>query len=608
MLPSQPTEGPAATASGAAHRARLTTSLVHAVALGGLAGAAQAASVYRTHYMNGAFAWASRDIFWMAPVSNALLLAVLSMALWGVARVWPRGVRQHVVDGVLASMAALAILLLIGGLHEGAVLALAIGLGAQHGRMARSGSKLVRFGIAAGLVAGLVLVAGGLVARATRDGRDGVAQVAPAPAGAPNVLLIIWDTVRAMSVSLYGSERRTTPELERFAASATTFDWAIAPSPWTLPSHCSMFTGLQPGEHSCRWDDPLRGEPTTVAAEFAKRGWRTGAFVANHFYTTHETGLERGFTRFEDFQVTLRQLLLSSPLAQTAPGRDLARGTTWRERLRAIRQGKLRGDPKPLNDRKLAVTVTDDFLAWQAREPAQPWFAFLNLFDAHDPYEPPPPWDRAFPDAPARLAQYEGGIAYMDHELGRLLRELEGRGMLENTIVVVTSDHGEAFGEHGLNNHGHALYMPLVHVPLVIHAPARLAAGTRVPAAIALRDLAATLLDLAGIGPVAGIAGSSFAAPGRLAVASEDAVDPARVALAETEKSKVFWLRGPARDGAMHALVDDHWHYIRDGRGGEELFAYRSDAAEATNLAASDSARTARYRALLGRVTTRLVR
>ncbi len=592
----------------AIERAHLGRSLASAVALGSLAGAAHGASVYVRHYLGGAFAWASRDIFWMSPLANALLLAVLALALWLAGRVWPGGLRQCVVDGVLAAVAALAVLLLIGGLHTAAVLALALGLGVQHARMARAGSRLVRVSTVGGLVSGVVLVAGGLVERATRERRSESVAVASAPPGAPNVLVIIWDTVRAMSVSVYGSERRTTPRLERLAASSVTFDWAMAPSPWTLPSHCSMFTGLQPGEHSCRWDDPLRSAPTTVAAEFAKRGWRTGAFVANHFYTTHETGLARGFARFEDFQVTLRQLLLSSSLTQTAIGRDLMRGQTWSLRLRALRSFKLRGDPKPLTDRKLATTITRDFLHWEAQETTRPWFAFLNLFDAHDPYEPPRPWDTAFPSAPKRLAAYEGGIAYMDHELGRLLDALEAQGRLANTVVVVTSDHGEAFGENGVNSHGHALYMPLVHVPLVIHAPGRLTGGTRVSSVIAMRDLAPTLLDLAGLGAVAGIGGSSFLAPDRRIPLPEDSTDVPRVALTETEQSRQFWMRGPARDGAMHALIDDHWHYIRNGTGVEELYAYRTDRVEAANLAPDDSVRVARYRSLLGRVTTRLLK
>ena len=583
--------------------------LAIAVSLGGGVAAVQVLQVLRIHYVRDAFAWVSRDVFWMAPTANAFVLCVLGLVLWMGSRAAPRVVRPPLVYGMIATVAVLAVLLQFGGLHSAAVVALSIGIGAQGGRLLASPrSRVRRFVIGGGLCLAALLLGGALWERLTRDGRSAPAVSLSMPSEAPNVLVIVWDTVRAMSVSLYGSRRNTTPGLERLAARGTTFEWAMAPSPWTLPSHCSMFTGLQPGEHSCRWDDPLRGAPTTVAAEFAKRGWRTGAFVANLFYTTHETGLEQGFAHFSDFQVTWRQVLLASPLTQTAIGRDLIRGGSWGQRFQSLRQGKLRGDPKPLNDRKLAATATDEFLTWQARDPGRPFFAFLNLFDAHDPYDPPPPWNRAFPDSSADLGAYEGAIGYMDSELTRVLGELERRGVLENTVVVVTSDHGEAFGEHRLFNHGHALYMPLLHVPLVIHAPGRLRAGARVSSTVPLRDLAATLLDLAGIAPVVEIGGSSFVSAERIASAGADSAAWLRgVALAETERSKLFWGRGPARNGAMHSVIDDSLHYIIDAKGTEELFAYRVDTAERRNLAQEDTTSLVRYRAALKRVTRRLV-
>jgi arylsulfatase A-like enzyme len=455
---------------------------------------------------------------------------------------------------------------------------------------------------ASGLAVGGLCILGGLVERATRAGR--ATAVGGATSDGPNVLLIIWDTVRAANLGLYGYARPTTPELDKLAKGGATWSWAMAPAPWTLPSHCSMFTGLHPGEHSCRWDDPLRGAPETLATVFARAGWRTGGFVANPFYTTHETGLQAGFGVWEDFRLTPRQLFLSSTLMQTAIARDLLTGEGWSGRTRAVRQLKLRGDPKPLADRKLATHVTDEFLAWQGRD-GRPFFAVLNLFDAHDPYEPPEPWKTRFSPQPDRVALYDGGIAFMDHELGRLLATLEERGVLENTVVVVTSDHGEMFGEHELGNHGHALYMPLLHVPLVMRYPSRVPAGSRSDATVGLRDLAATLLDVAGIGPAPGIEGQSFMTTVGVAA---DTTPGRHLALAETEQSKLFWTIGPARHGAMHSLVDDTYHYIRDGKGREELYRYREDRSEGTDLAPSDTARTTWYRTRLGSISRQLVR
>ncbi|MCC6316275.1 MAG: sulfatase [Gemmatimonadaceae bacterium] len=587
--------------------ARLGASLARAAAFAGFASAAHVALLVRTRYLKGEFSWASRDMLWMSPVANIVILCGLAIATWAVARAVARGRGQAIVDGVLAGFTALAVLLLIGGLHEIAVAVLSVGVGVQVGRWSASGARVVRWSTVVGLGVLGIMLAAGAAERFTRDRRLSAGARQDAPQGAPNVLVIIWDTVRAASVGLYGAERPTTPELEAFAATATTFDWAMAPSPWTLPSHCSMFTGLQPGEHSCRWGVPLRGEPMTIAEAFRARGWRTGAFVANPFYTSWESGLGYGFERYNEIRVSVRQVLLSSTLSQTGIARDLFRGSTWRERTRALRSFKLRGDPKPLTDRKLAAQVNDEFLGWLDRGDARPFFAFLNLFDAHDPYDPPAPWDAKFPQAPKRLGLYEGGVAYMDSELGRLTRALAQRGLLDNTIIVVTSDHGEMFGEHGMTNHGHALYMPLIHVPLVVRAPG-LPTGQRVSSVVGLRDLAATLAQLAGLGSVPGIGGSSFATADRLQPSPVGDSTVARVALSEVEKSQLFWMKGPARLGAMHALTDDSLHYIVDATGAEELFAYRSDRSESENLASRDSTQLRRFRALLPRMARALVR
>ncbi|MBC7894853.1 MAG: sulfatase-like hydrolase/transferase, partial [Cytophagaceae bacterium] len=227
--------------------------VLRSLAFGGLAGAAHVAFASRRFYLKGDFAWASRDLIWMSPVANAVLLVALSVVLWGIGKASSGRIRQGTLEGVLAGVAVLAILLLLGGLHVGATLLFAVGLGVQHARMVHRGSRLVTLSTVSGIGLFVALLAGGLVERATRDARARTIATSAAPAGAPNVVVILWDTVRAMSLSLYGAPRQTTPELARLATRATTFDWAIAPSPWTLPSHCSMFTGLQPGEHSCRW-------------------------------------------------------------------------------------------------------------------------------------------------------------------------------------------------------------------------------------------------------------------------------------------------------------------------------------------------------------------
>lgn len=581
-----------------------------AFAWGSLAALGQCAKLFRRYYINGEFAWSSRDVFWMSPLANTVYFGLVGALLWLAGRAWRGKGSDPLIGGVLAGLCAFSVLIPFGGLNEYAVLALAVGAGVQYGRMLRGGApRLRRWVQVAGVMAAVLLLTGGLVERATRGYRN-TPSVNGIPADdAPNVLVIIWDTVRAKNLSLYGYPRETTPQLTRLAESAMTFDWAISPSPWTLPSHCSMFTGLHHGEHRCRWDDPLGAVPMTLAQAFARNGYRTGAFVANRFYASHETGLGRGFSVYEDFQVTLQQILLSSSLSQLAIPRELMDGVGFREKTEALRTFGLRGPPKPTAHRKVAATVTDEFLEWEGDGEAQPFFAFLNYFDAHDPYEPPEPWRTRFSPTPDRMALYDGGIAYMDAELGRLTGELAKRGVLDRTVIVVTSDHGEMFGEHGgVLSHGHALYLELTHVPLVVRYPRALPAGVRVSRPAPLRDLARSLVELAGLKDT--MPGHNLLTEAWRSTPVPVQPSRDRLALSETERTKMSWTKGPAADGALHALLDDTYHYILYPGDREDLFAYRRDAAEANNLATTHegAALAAQYRALLPLATRRLVK
>lgn len=585
--------------------------MLAAIAWGSLAALGQCAKVFRRYYLNGEFAWTSRDVFWMSPLANTLYFVLVAVAVWMTTRALKGRVGEPLIGGVLAGLCTFAVLLPFGGINQYAVLVLAVGVGVQYARLLRRGiPRLRRLVHVGGIAAGALLLLGGAAERATREGRNAPPRGTSPAADAPNVLVIIWDTVRAASLGLYGYARETTPELEKLAASSMTFDYAISPAPWTLPSHCSMFTGLHPGEHSCRWDDPLGRNSATLAEVFTRNGYRTGGFVANRFYASHETGLHRGFETYEDFAVSLPQILLSSSLAQMAIVRDALGDDNVTDRTAALRRFQLRGSPKPFVHRKIASTVTEAFLRWEGKQRDAPWFAFLNYFDAHDPYDPPPPWKTRFSTRPDRMASYDGGIAYMDAELGRLVQELTNRGVLDRTIVVVTSDHGEMFGEHGgIVSHGNALYFELTRVPLVMRYPPALPSGLRVARPVPLRDLARTLVELAGLPDT--MPGHNFATEEWRSVPPPE-TPPARerVALSETEKTKQFWTKGPAAEGALHALTDDMYHYILYPGDREELFAYRSDPREATNLATTPegSALASAYRALLPTIPRRLLK
>jgi arylsulfatase A-like enzyme len=402
--------------------------------------------------------------------------------------------------------------------------------------------------------------------------RQAASALGPAPPSA-NVLLIVLDTVRAKSLSLHGYPHRTTPALEAFAKTGVRFDRALATAPWTGPTHASLFTGQYPGSLSIGWREPLDGTYVTLAEALRGRGYETRAFVANTFGCTFERGLDRGFIEYRDYPVSAGEVLRSS---------SLVRGLLSFYRVRRAL------DYYENLGRQDAPGVTADFLAWLDRSPGRPFFAFLNYFDAHDPYHPPVPFDTLFgpnprgnpwmikrwwdrtsytgADIDAERKAYEGAIAYLDREIGRLLDELRRRGTLDRTLVVITSDHGEEFGEHGRVGHGHSLFMELLHVPLVIVFPPAVPAGAAVTQPVTLRDLPATIEDLLGA-PATGFAGASLAR---------------------------YW-RGAAGEPVMaqqdrsHSVVSGRYHYIRNPRA-ERVFDIVADPDEQHDLVAAGQA------------------
>lgn len=541
----------------------------------------------------------SIDGLWMAPLATSILGALVSLALGVVLRAW-RGVAIALPYALLAGFAAFSVIRGVKlGIHPYAAMVLAAGIAVELARRSRRHDRaftsVVRRAApwaAAAMVLGLVATRGSLwIAE-----RSALAAGASTAAGAPNVLLLILDTVRAEDMGLYGYERATTPEIERVAATGVTFDRALVTAPWTLPSHASMFTGLPAHELSTDFDRPLDDAPPTLASVLAGRGYATGGFVANPTYASRASGLDRGFASYRDHVVSVGELIDNAfwPRRVVEWGRGLLG-----------RQGRL--------VRKTAEDVNRELLDWLPTN-GRPFFAFLNYFDAHEPYEPHAPFDTLFFERSPRFwlikgwqkersrqelqeirAAYDGNIAYIDHHIGQLLRALEARGLRRNTIVVITSDHGEHFGEHGgIMSHANSLYLPLLHVPLVIAWPPQVPAGRRVQSAVTLQDLPATILDLLGEGASAGAAGGRRGTlPGRSLAAHWNAADSSAAALAgpplvssltyNTFSSPI----DPIQKGAMQSLVQGTLHYIRNGDGSEELYDIVADPRERENLVAA---------------------
>jgi arylsulfatase A-like enzyme len=551
-----------------------------------VAGLSQAAAITAARIATKRLIWATPEAVWLAPTANAIVLAIVAAIVWLLTRGRSRSSTLAIAAGIFLFLSLIGHLLRVPRLHPYAVIFLATGIAVQGARMLRERSDgfewLVRRTLPILIAVCIVLGLGIHVQREFRS-RQAESALPAATVGAPNVIFIVLDTVRAQNLSFQGYERQTTPQLEKFAKTGVVFERAFSTAPWTLPSHGSFFTGKHPHDLSGSWLTPLDGTHPTLAEAFSARGYMTVGFVANLIYATAESGLNRGFARYSDFPLTTTLMIRESWLT-----RALTR--------------PLRASFGDFNSmvRKPAGDVNKEFLKWLEARPDRPFFAFLNYFDAHQPYLPPPPFDTKFrPDgrraylnkeaetwSPEEIEQakdaYDGTIAYVDQQVGLLLDTLNAQNLLQNTVVVITSDHGEQLGEHNLFDHGNSLYRPLLHVPLIISFPPKTPQGMRVSDAVSLVDLPATILDLANAGPKEPtIPGRSlvghFQAPGQRATDVP--------VLAEISKTinMLAWM--PASKGDMQSIVLKGMHYIHSEQGHEELYDMERDAAEMHDLA-----------------------
>lgn len=554
-----------------------------AFALGAFSGALQVIVGGLRHVIAGDFIWMGHDYVWMTPLGTLALFVAGAVPFALLAALVPRLADARVPAFVFGTLAVLSVVLLASGLHHLAALAVAIGAGtrvaAWVGADARVRTRrLARTALAALLALGIVAAWREVAARRSESRQ--VAALPAAAGDAPNVLVIILDTVRAASMSFLGYGRATTPNLAALGAEGAVFAQAYATAPWTLPSHAGMFTGRYPSQLSTDWQEPLDRAHPTLAEELARRGYRTGGFAANHFYTSRESGLARGFEHYEDYLRTPKQVLLSTTLTQTRLFWQLLQGSGLFGRVKALATMDLRLQVMWTSHRKLAPRATDEFLRWQAGVGDRPFFAFINLYDAHLPYDPPAPFDTMFSPERGELDRYDGGIAYMDDALGRMFAELRRRGVLDRTLVIVSSDHGEAFGEHGLHGHGNSLYRTELHVPLLVRFPAAVPAGTFSVTPVTLRDMAATVLDAAGAAPgTHSLPGASW-----LRLLGAGAAGAGSAVVSEVSAGINTDPSHPVSRGPMKSLVTDSVHYIRNGDGVEEGYAWRADPGETQDL------------------------
>ena len=377
----------------------------------------------------------------------------------------------------------------------------------------------------------------------------------------PNIIFISVDTLRADHLSCYGYDKKTTPMLDMLAKKGVLFKKAYAPAPWTLPSHASMFSGLYPSKHKAIDERVAVGKEIVMLTEkLQAAGYETGGFVS-HYYLSKDYGFDRGFDKFV-----------------------------------------MKLDEKAENMTKMAAT-------WIRDNRKKPFFAFIHYFDPHTPYFPPAEFrTKHFPkdlieikgdtqdvlsvihskypekrDKTLRAlrALYDGEIDYVDSSISELYKKLQLYKLDKNTLIIVTSDHGEEFYEHGLMEHGFTLYEEQLHVPLIFYCPEKIAMGKTTDVPVSLVDLFPTLLDYAGIPVPEKIDGRS------ILPLLKNPDGPVADSISNRPLHAQTTRQGPDR---MCVIKDDNKYiYSPDFRlsfrsFGQELFNLKKDPKETTNL------------------------
>lgn len=396
------------------------------------------------------------------------------------------------------------------------------------------------------------------------------------PPPRPNVVLISIDTLRPDHLGCYGYRRNTSPEIDAIADSGALFEQHITSAPWTLPAHTAMFTSVPDSVHGVTSPigKRLAEEFETLPESFQEAGYSTAGFFAGP-YLHPAFGLGQGFDQYID-------------CVNTVPDEALDENNQW-----SMADPVLRASHHGITNDKVYdqwKTYFEEAGANAAGPDDEPFFAFVHLWDVHFDFEPPPPFDTMFdPDytgpftgrdfftdpainagIPERdkqhiISLYDGEIRWTDGFIGKIRRDLESKGLWENTVVVITSDHGTELFDHGAKGHRTTLYDELIHIPLIVHFPRSVVGGMRYPNQTQMIDLGPTLRDLVGLPPVSMTMGDTLAPLLRGAVATR----PSSPAISElydvgrelrslrTDSAKLIHNSGETEEKVWYDLTTD---------------------------------------------------
>jgi arylsulfatase A-like enzyme len=549
----------------------------------------------------------SPPIYWVAPIWDCALFLLAAGVLAIIGRFVPRLPMIRAAIFIFATLMFYDWLALPERLVHRSALILALGLATVLFRGLRKHElSLIRLSraMALGLSLVVVLAWAGISIASWVSERSATSRLPAAQPDAPNVVVIVVDTLRADHLSSYGYFRPTSPNLDRIAQQGVLFENAIAPSSWTLPSHASLLTGRYAYEHGATDvksppESTLDDRYPTLPEVFAQHGYRTGAFSANYIYFCKDLGLGRGFLHFEDYFSSFFDGSI-----RTLYGREITRLILSRNVVRRvlIRLGFPSIDELQPNSktswmvRKRASEVNREALTWIDHDRTRPFFVFMNYFDTHRPYGTPPGYPRKFlslnthaayldevtpaPVPHSKTDLYDESIGYGDDQIGKFFDELKRRGLDQRTLVVISSDHGDLLGEHGLMGHRNTLYMPLIHVPLVLWQPGNIPAGVRVAVPVSNVSLAATLTELLGMREA-----EKYPGPSLKKLWSEPHLTPQWPhPFSELAQFKREGIKVPSRYGAMTSLITPQYHYMWHQTQGTQLYAWGKDPGETSDL------------------------
>jgi arylsulfatase A-like enzyme len=566
----------------------------------------------------------SPEILWISPTVDLMFFLSLALLIGLTSRFIPRIPPLRALSFLLIFLATYDWATLTARLNHRACLLLALGVAVAFGRWIRrhedSMLRVLRRSVP-GIVIACCLAFTGVQGGTRLREKLAESRLPAATPLSPNVLVIVVDTLRADHLSSYGYARPTSPNIDRLASEGVLFENAVSSSSWSLPSHVSLLTGEYLYQHGVGnvepepwlgWRGNGLGGSATLGEALQQRGYRTAAFSANRTYFSRDLGFGRSFIHFEDYFHSAADAFVRSLY-----GREFARlylkrtdKSLIKRTLRALGITSLLDQDAEgsgsyggaFGIRKRAQSVNDEVLRWVGHGRRAPFFIFVNYFDVHDPYGAPrsyphPQWEKQ-----GRYGedQYDYSVKYVDDCFGQLMQELSNRGLTNNTLVVVTSDHGESLGQHHLQTHGRSLYWNLVHVPLIISYSGHIPAGIRIITPVSNVAVGATVLKLIGSG------GSRLMLPGPsldpLWAQSQSAIWP--VPFSELVQNRYFGLLDNKADGliptaatgTMASLVTPQWHLISHEKYGVQLYDWLHDPEELNDLAGTTENRSVALR------------